>query len=237
MPLNPFNVLLLVMPLTNNEIAALVAAIKTLGVAPKASKSGKAKRKKKRSKKSGAAFSQVNPSPTTRQNIVGNEGQMTVTKDELVWTVVCNSAGSSAGYVDINPISGNFPWLKGVAKSWERIIWHSLSVSYRSMVSATTSGAIAYGADWTYKAGTDRESVTSLSPVSDHPVWNNTAKSLVLPANMLRSRLQYILDSGDAVDKGPGRVVFNVKGSTPGQNVGELWFRYKVTLLGPRKAE
>lgn len=224
------------MPLTRAEMARLVGALQSLTVS--APKSKKKRRRRRRASASQPAVGMPRPArsaPKRGAMMTGGDGQMTIVRDELISTITTDARGGHNSYVVLNPLTSSFPWLAGVSKSWERIVWHSASVSWRSMVGATKDGAVAYGADWTQKSSLTRAGVTALQPVFDHPVWQSTdARPMVLPPALLKSRLHYSLDNGDTIDQAPCRICINVSSAPANITVGELWLRYRVTLLGPR---
>lgn len=174
---------------------------------------------------------------------------MRVSRDELLATLNPSNSGSVSASIPINPLmksagttATNFlPWLAGLASSWERIIWHTLEVSWRPSVGTTTNGIIAYGVDWDPKkadAAPTRAQVTSLTPVKDHPIWQATdSMPLRAARNMLQSRKHYILRGAELLDSCPGSILVSVINAPKDlSSLGELWCRYDVTLLGPKSA-
>lgn len=134
-----------------------------------------------------------------------------------------------------------FPWLSGIATSWERVQWHSLAISWRSCVGTTTDGSVAYAYDWNSPSSSEkapkRKEVTSSTPVFDHPIWQSTdARPLQAPPSQLRSRNQFIMGSTDSNDASPCSVILSVTGGPNNKNVGEIWIRYDVSMAGPRKS-
>lgn len=103
----------------------------------------------------------------------------------------------------------------------------------------TSDGLVSYAVDWDAKPSSysaSRAAVVSLTPVKDHPVWQSTdASPLVCPRQFLMSRRHYILTTTDLDDKVPGTLLVNVSGGPASKAVGELWVRYTVEFLGPRK--
>lgn len=181
--------------------------------------------------------------------LTGGEGSLRVARDELLATVRTGSTGDAAGSVSVTipivPIPSStdasaFPWLSGIAASYERIVWNSLSFSWRSAVGTTTDGLVCYGVNWespTKAAKPTRAEVTSLMPVKDHPLWKSTDESpLHCPKGYLQSRRHYVMRSTDLDDSSPGSFQLSVINGPSGKDVGEVWISYDVTLLGPRKA-
>jgi hypothetical protein len=135
------------------------------------------------------------------------------------------------GYIDLQP--KNFSWISGVAKAFERIVWHECHIYWKPAVGTTTNGIIAYGADWgSNDSSVDKKTVQACTPVYDHPVWQDTrSRPMVLPRNRLQSRKEYILSGKDASDVQPGRIAYycSASGLT---SCGELWVRYRVSFYG-----
>lgn len=170
---------------------------------------------------------------------------MRVSRDELCVSVTTpDVSGNVSGCIPLNPVkaASNFPWLGGLASSWERVVWHSLQISWRPAVGTTTDGIMCYGVDWEPKPGSysvSRSAVTSLSPVKDHPVWQATdTQPWRGPTGMLQSRRHYLLTATDLDDACPGSLLYSVKGApkTKDNFLGELWIRYDLTFIGPRQA-
>lgn len=188
--------------------------------------------------------------PRRRQTrLTGGEGSLRVARDELLAEVRTGATRDGTGSVSLTfpivPIAssaaaGTFPWLSGIAASYERIVWHSLSFSWRSAVGTTTDGLVCYGMNWespNSKVVPTRADVTSLMPVKDHPIWKSTDDCpLVCPVSYLQSRKHYVMRSGDLDDACPGSLQLAVANGPSGKTVGEVWVSYDVTLLGPRKA-
>lgn len=136
--------------------------------------------------------------------------------------------------IAIQPSS--FSLLKGIAKSFERTVWHSLTIFYKPAVATTFGGLIAYGIDWSSKVGTDadRTKVCSLTPVLTHAAWMDSERApLRVPKKLLQSRRFYI-NGADADDAGPGNIVvsIDITASSADVVVGELWCQYDVEMTG-----
>lgn len=168
---------------------------------------------------------------------------MRVARDELLATVTAGNTGDASLTVLMDPVrsAAYFPWLAGLATSWERIVWHRMQVTWRPAVGATTDGMVAYAPDFnnpaTSTSSPKRPTVVSSTPVRDHAIWQSTeATPLVVPPAMLRSRAQFTLGASDGNDAAPCSLTLALTGGPPNKMVGELWVRYDVTLSGPRKA-
>lgn len=190
--------------------------------------------------------------PRRRATILsGSEGHMRVSRDELLFAATTDDKGSLFASIPLNPTVPQkgttttfFNWLSGLAKSYEMIVWHKLEVSWRSAVGTTQDGMVAYGIDWqvrdtAYDPGQvqRRPAVTSLTPVKDHPIWQSTdAMPLRAAVKFLQSRKHYIMRSSEIVDTAPGSLLLSVMNGPARKDVGELWVRYDVSLLGPKSS-
>lgn len=267
MPLNPFYSFAqvhLVMSLSKKAInqlcRALTSRVQIQDGAVPASTTAKRRRRRRRRARAAAGIQNVPsgqpgmPSTTGPRRrptrLVGGEGGLRVARDELFISLGVDDTGNVSGTYPINPFNSGtiqlFPWLEGIARSYERIVWNRLEFSWRSAVGTTSDGIICYGVNWESpgeKVIPTRADVTSLFPVKDHPVWQTTDNSpLLLPLNMLQSRKHYIMRSTDLDDACPGSLQVSIEGAPPGtkdkrKTIGELWVRYDVTLLGPRRVE
>lgn len=241
---------------SRRELNAVVRLLRSLPAQlsnPPASRrrNGNRRRRRTQTKKAGSGLPPVGqpgmplaPAPRRQPSrLVGNEGHMRVSRDELLTVVTAGSSGDASLTILADPVRSkdDFPWLSGIASSWERVVWHKLELSWRSAVGTTTDGMVAYGLDWnspsSSKTSPKREEIVALTPVHDHPIWQSTdGRPLVGPANMLRSRNQYIMGSTDSNDAAPCSIMVNVSGGPANKKVGELWVRYDLTMSGPRKA-
>jgi hypothetical protein len=166
---------------------------------------------------------------------LSSEGTLRLSKSELIGTVTTGGDGKGHGSIPIAPDS--FGLLKSLMRSFERICWHAVSVSYRPAVGTTSGGLITYGVDWDSKGdAADRSSISAYTPCATHAIWaDNSARPMVLPAGKLQSRLWYLPDAAQVIDRQPGDVVYAVQGPAS-TSVGEFWIKYSVTLSGTRPA-
>lgn len=228
---------------------ALNALVKAMQGANISSPKKKGRKRGKRSRKGGQASvvapAMQNPnvqstSGTRRRKKRGMstvDGQMRVSRDELLASVsVPAQKASIAGIENLTPKS--FSWLSNVARSFERCVFHSAQVYWRPAVGTNTDGMICYGVDWNWSAGTPtRETVVAKTPAFDHAVWQDTRKQpMILPASKLASRKEYLLDSAQTQDTGPGQIVYAAQSTVMDKEkfLGELWIRYDITLFGTK---
>jgi hypothetical protein len=126
-------------------------------------------------------------------------------------------------------------WLDGLARNFDRIVWHSCSLIYKPAVGTTKDGLISLGVDWNSSSpAKERKDVLKLTPILDLPVWQATSgRGLILPTSKLQSRKEYFVSGGDVQDNCPGAVVYNCSGTGSGV-YGEIWVHYDVSLFGTR---
>lgn len=178
----------------------------------------------------GAAQAQkVNPRmPLTRVSTAYGAGAIRVARNEMLTAVKATANKTLSLH--------NFPWLIGLAKSFDKVVWHKCELEFKSGAASTTAGLVAYGLDWDHSSSyvMSRQSVLSLTPVNDHPVWQ--CGKLVLPSSRLMSRSSYTIAYTDNIEKefghsncSPG---FACWSSTAAAEVGELWISYDLTLFG-----
>lgn len=166
-----------------------------------------------------------------RGGAVTSDGSMAIQREELVAEI---KVSKLTGSLDLNPY--NFTWLKTVAKAYDRCTWVSAQVFYKPAVGTSTNGLVVYGVDWNSAPPTnfDRAKIQAYTPVSDHPVWQETrTRPLVLPSAKLMSRKEYLLTSGEKVDQQPGTLCWAHSATSPTDMVlGELWIRYHIRFFG-----
>lgn len=156
---------------------------------------------------------------------VSNQGVLNFSRTELL-----GELAKASGTFDLCPNS--FPFLKGLASSFELYRWTRLVLVYKPAVGTTVAGALTFGVDWS-NAGTatTRQKVAALTPMMDLPVWQTGR--LVLPSSRLQTRREYILASSDVNDKQPGKVCWasSCKEEAP---IGDIWVEYSVQMFGTK---
>lgn len=173
-------------------------------------------------------------------NINVNTGDVIITKAELITTVKlpANSA-SVKGHIDIIPDS--FPFLKNFFSSFDRVQYQSIRFYWKPLVGTTYGGALAMGVDWDWAlSDADRTKISALSPSTSMALWEDGEKKypLILPKNRLQSRSWYLPRADQWQDKGPGKVIYSVDGTSTKSEytVGDLWVKYTVVLSGTNPA-
>lgn len=159
-------------------------------------------------------------------------GEVVITKLELCTTIkVEASKPSASGKCSLQV--ADFPFLKVLSASFERIRWHSCKVMYKPAASMVTAGLVTMGVDWSWSnLATDRKKIAAYTPTATAAVWKEF--TMILPPNRLQSRIWYNTRESDTIDSGPGQICFAVDapGGSSGLTAGELWIEYRVTLSG-----
>lgn len=167
------------------------------------------------------------------------ENSTRVSRRELALTVSMAADGTYGKALSLNPSSACMPWLAGLLKSFEQLVWHRMNITWVPQVGATTAGSVAIGVDWASKlSDTDatRAKVAALTPVLDVPLWQRG--SLTVPPQRLQSRRFYTTDTSDPYDSCPGSLLVNVttNADLKSKPVGEIWIDYSVSLYGTKSA-
>lgn len=164
------------------------------------------------------------------------DGSCMITRSEMLTSVTISSGQSSVtGISALHPSS--FSWLKGIARSYEQIVWLSAVVEWRSACATSTQGSLVIGVDWTKTSALTREQAQALVPNLEVPVWG-PARTLKLPSQRLMTRRAYNLDDSSSTDKQPGSVAYVVTASRVSSDtfMGDIWVHYRVKLMGPKPA-
>lgn len=172
------------------------------------------------------------------------QGEVRLARTELLYTVASSPIGSA---IFLAP--DNLPWLKNLAKAFERYKFHKLVIEYRPLVGTTQGGSIALGIDWASASTTadmdvdsdlyvlvgaapTKAKVMACTPSIDMPSWQSG--KLVVPASRLMSRAWYELGTiptdTSVYDFGPG---FLAQISSLASS-GEIWLHYDITMTGTK---
>lgn len=161
-----------------------------------------------------------------------NDGVIRVSRNEFCVEV----KGGVVGALAINALS--FPWLANLAKCFDRIKWLAVTAYWKPAVGTTQGGLILYGVDWDAdkSATLAKEVVAALTPLSEHPVWQQG--NLVLPSGRLMTRKEYKIavasEGKEDFDTTPGYLCYSCGGKKD-EVMGELWVRYSVEMFGTAK--
>lgn len=171
-------------------------------------------------------------------------GDIIIARSELLHTT------KKAGVTTLlHPSS--FPWLKSLAKVFERYRFVSATLEYRPLVGTTTAGSVTMGVDWmtsTVKLALnengiltaslkaiDKTGILALTPSVDCPVWQRVPR-VVVPSQLLNTRLWYNASApaadSDVENFVPGYIVSLSTNDTD----GEVWIHYKVHFSGTHAA-
>lgn len=166
-------------------------------------------------------------SPGSRGNAAA--GEVRIRRRELLTEI------SGATGISVMLAPSKFPWLKNLAKAFERVKWISARVEYIPLVGTTVNGSVAVGFDWAVptdkvNSAPTRAGILAHTPSFDTAVWRKA--SFVLPSSRLQSRTWYELEATevkDTFDSSPGQVSYI---SSYAQGGGELWVEYDLVLSG-----
>lgn len=160
------------------------------------------------------------------------DGSITIAREEMILSITkANESGSFD--LDVSKL----PWLKTIAKAYERYTWLSAKIYYKPAVGTNTNGLIVYAVDWNSNPPKDmtRAAIQAHTPVSDHPVWQDTRpRPMVLPTSRLQSRKEYLSGAPEKIDLQPGTFIYNNSAYEPGKSdlIGEIWLSYKIHFFG-----
>lgn len=161
------------------------------------------------------------------------DGELRIRKKELLESLSLEE-GKTEIVQSKEIVPDTFPWLKGVATSFEKVKWHSMKMYWKPAVGTTEGGLVTMGVRWeSGKVSDNRVTVAALTPSATGAVWEDGEKRpLVVPPARLMTRAWYIIGAKDS-DAGPGTLEVGVTGS-PGKVLGEVWVEYTVTLAGTK---
>lgn len=235
------------------ELQSIVSRMAALGPSPR--QGGRRRRNRRRGAQVGNTAAVTQPSLQASTSAPGRrrrrprqafgtkcaaDGSFAIRKQELVTSIVIEKGTTQKkGHIDLVPDS--FPFLKTIFKSFERIRWEAVTFWYNPLVGTTYGGAITMGfdQDWT-KGDVDRPKVSALSPNHTVQLYGSGAnRKLRLTRANLTTRLQYIPRASDWDDKGPGKLVWAVDGTSSQSDttVGEIWVDYTACLSGTCSSE
>lgn len=160
------------------------------------------------------------------------EGEVRIKRNELLVSLDLDDTKTEQFFVvPLKPTANNLPWLFGLTRSFDQVIWHSAVLTYRPCVGTNSSGIIVIGMDWNFSSNKDsmtRTHIQSCTPVTETPVYAPTR--LVLPRSRLQSRKSYNTNATDN-DASPGQILAYMRAGK-GIMCGDLWMEYDVTLMG-----
>lgn len=234
------------MPVSKTELRREVAALSQRLASTRLNKNKKKKRSKSGNAMVPAAMcssarpvqAQGRRRRATPGSGIGNGGRIVMRRDELLATVA-TTAGKTESYFSklLKPGADVMPFLFKLSSCYQRVKWRAMSITWRPAVGTSTNGIITYGIAYNNQVITDRNGVTSLTPVNDHPVWQGSSSSpLTIPGEMLMTRKWYELNtsSKDAFDQAVGTFCcgFTHDSENQAKSRGEFWIRYTVEMEG-----
>lgn len=164
---------------------------------------------------------------------VAGDGTIRIGRSELISSITLKAKQADA--------SGRIPmeaqscaWLSKLAKVYDQIVWHSITIEFKPAVGTVFSGSIVIGFDWNPDANqVDRKTVQACMPSVEAPIWQPLKMSL--PSARLQTRRFYLINSSSASDKSPGVLLYNLKSTSQDNDmfVGDIWVTYSVSLMGP----
>lgn len=167
---------------------------------------------------------------------LSRQGAVRIARREYLGEIKNTDGVNAWGNFKLDPIT--FPWLKNIAKNFERVKWHSCMVLFKPCLSATTSGSIIYGVDWDSQVAEsviqDYEHISALTPVCEAPIWQ--ASSLTLPSSRLQTRKEYNLNNKNDYDAMPAYIMYTSSGQTSKTVYGHMWVEYDLSFFGTNKA-
>lgn len=176
-----------------------------------------------------------NPKATKGKNKGGAtaSGTIRIRRRELLRAI---KVKTDPTFVELGP--DNFPWLKNLAKSFDRLKWHSCQFHWRPAVATTVGGMLMMGMDWDSNSGTTltMEAISAMTPVYEAPLWQ--MGQLNLPAGRLMTRKEYLIrkdpkeTSDDGFSRYPGYLCYVATGTDANTDAGHLWVEYDVTMFG-----
>lgn len=187
--------------------------------------------------------SKVTPAPlargvTVRSNppvIRGNGKTVTITHREALYTILATGLANENVYPVgvINPFNPYvFPWLAGIASSYDKYKFHDIVLEFVPLVSSTTAGQVTLAWDPAGSDSTVGYNELSLMHSVANPPW--MPMQLRLPG----SSEKYVgeqADSGGATSDfyNHGRIYAGVIGMAAAK-AGQIYINYVVTLSAPQ---
>lgn len=218
-------------PKINKRLARIEAALAKMTMEPSGSQP-------KPRRPGGARSQRQRPGPSRINNPPQNQGMIRIRRVEMVEAVKAATDGSASGTIKLQP--SDFPFLKGLGKSFEKVKWTKIHVYWKPAGSLTTTGLLAIGVDWDadddFKAPS-RENILAYTPNISCPVREDCQRSpLKLPAVRLRQLGWLTPDGGgNPATRRPATLVYSLSSNISSNNlVGEIYIDYAVQMTGTR---
>lgn len=162
---------------------------------------------------------------------------------EYVADIIVDATGAYRTTFSLNPgVDVTFPWLSGVAPSFEKYVFHALSFEYVPQAAATSSGAVAICPD--YDAADDNSALVkrqllqfedTVSTTLWTPVTMTCTKRNLRGLRYIRSNT--LPENLDIKTYDVGNVTVLANSSLDeGKIIGELFVHYDIQLLIPQRS-
>lgn len=172
-----------------------------------------------------------------------NQGIIKISRTEMVAAVKQGTGDTVSGILKLEP--DEFPFLKGLGKSFEKVKWIKIHVFWKGAGSGMTTGSLAMGVDWdasdSFTAPT-REKILAYTPNKVCLTRNDCEKDpMVIPPARLRAMGWLTPDGGansNPATRRPGTLAYTVSSNIENTKlVGEFYISYTVHMTGTRVAE
>lgn len=163
------------------------------------------------------------------------DGSVAIRRKEIFCEVKTDSNGKFNQTFDFYPDADSLPFLFGLFKMYEKVVFHSVTVTYIPAVGTSTNGLIIFGWDGSGDKVVpgNRAAVAALMPMMDGPVWSS--RSIRLTQKQMMSRDAYSVHNFATEGENPGSIKIYTSGDKS-TVYGELWVDYHVSFSSPRVA-
>lgn len=168
-------------------------------------------------------------------------GSVRIQFEELFYTLKMETGKTEMGVsIPMHPggaeVKHMAEHLKNMAKIYERMQWHSLSIHYTGALGSTEGGVIVLGFDYDsdVQAKIDMGVVSVMQPSVTFNAYAQPGKVLNVPVARMQPQ-KWLSTEGTESHMGSVNV-FASGTKLAGQTFGYLRVRYDVTLAGPHKA-
>lgn len=173
----------------------------------------------------------------------GGSNRITIAHRELIGTM----ASVGDGWAEIRRLSLNpgnataFPWLAGMAWSWESYTWRKLQFTYEPRCASTQIGAIQMFADYDVADSSpiNEQAASSYDGYLECNPWMRATNTLNNVAMRQGKAMKYVTPaagypaSADPTNYSSGAFFFYSVGTGAAVTLGSLWVEYVVDLITP----
>jgi len=164
-------------------------------------------------------------------------GVMTITHREYLGEVAGSTTFAATSY-PINPgLGSSFPWLSGIANSYEKYRIKSMTYEYVNIAATSERGRITLAIDYDVLdvVPTNKVDLFQLAGASEGPIWE-PLKISVKPSSVLYTR-NGTLSNVDLKTYDAGRFIAAISNSNDTSIKGELFVTYEIELQLPQPAK